>query len=66
MSEDEPEYTCPACEWQGDEDDGIVCGGCCAILCPKCHEPIEYTEDYNKALAQDAHDAELEDRRLML
>lgn len=62
ITEEAPDYICPACEWQGDEP--LVCGHCSKDICPKCAEPVLTIEAYRKAEADAARDAELEDRRL--
>ena len=61
MSEDEPDYMCSYCEQAVDEDEMIVCGCCRALLCPKCGEELQSPEEFHRAEAQAARDAELEE-----
>ncbi len=70
MADEAPEYICPTCGWQGDEEDVILCE-CGRLLCPKsaiyrtvCGGTLMTIEAYREAQAQDARDAEKEDERL--
>lgn len=63
MSEEHPEFICPSCMWQGDEPNGVnenVLFG----FCPTCGEEVQDREEYDRNEADNAREAELEERRL--
>ena len=76
--EEAPDYICPGCGWQGNEEDAIHCE-CGRLLCSRrlksttplgkswskvCGEKLMTIEAYREAEAENARDAELEERRL--
>ena len=71
--EEHPDYVCPACDWQMNEEDAIHCE-CGRLLCPRkccitgeiCSEPLITIEAYRQAEADNARDAQLEDRGLKI
>lgn len=58
--DDNPDYICPACNWQGDEDECITCF-CGRILCKKCGDEVTLYDEYIKEEAERIHDEELEE-----
>lgn len=63
---DSPEFICPSCMWQGDEDDAFSCSNCGDNMCPKCGEALMDRKEYDRNEANNAHDDDLEDGGLGL